>query len=403
MADEKTSQDEPDYFGPGHDEAESLFTRELESSSPNDPVLSFMLCGIGDARHLFMTIAIYFTIRKNTSQKVHFTILDHKPVVLARVLIFFYLMQEGGDPDVNDYDARIALLSVSYLFCAQLMPQFAAEKFYNAAEKVEFKLQNEENPFESINIQTSQMKGLAAIIRRWRRDVKTMFPTAQIRREIQRDILRSSLWTPMSGDRWSFMKGYEADHLFFDEFSVVLPPAEVMTHTEPELANLVTQYRAEGGREVRGQINKHLDTYWSINPTLIDFDWEKNKEQQGPPNLGFDPFQAIQCVSLEIDKDEKRMPEAMSVISTFFKLSVITIHKFQGDLMIETFAGDMMDALERIRYDRFERPDPTWPKEYHVIHMSNIPYVHFPTDVFRTSTIPARITDKNVAIMLEGP
>lgn len=33
----------------------------------------------------------------------------------------------------------------------------------------------------------------------------------------------------------------------------------------------------------------------------------------------------------------------------------------------------MMDVLERIRYDRFERPDPTWPKEYHVIHMSNIP------------------------------
>lgn len=53
----------------------------------------------------------------------------------------------------------------------------------------------------------------------------------------------------------------------------------------------------------------------------------------------------------------------------------------------------MMDVLERIRYDRFERPDPTWPKEYHVIHMSNIPYVRFPSDVFRTFAIHTRIAN----------
>lgn len=84
-ADDKTSQDVPDYFGPGHDEPESLFTRELDSSCREEPVLSFMLCGVGDARHLFKTIRDYYNTRKNPSQKVHFTILDNKPAVLARV------------------------------------------------------------------------------------------------------------------------------------------------------------------------------------------------------------------------------------------------------------------------------------------------------------------------------
>ncbi|KAI0972462.1 hypothetical protein F4678DRAFT_61104 [Xylaria arbuscula] len=63
----------------------------------------------------------------------------------------------------------------------------------------------------------------------------------------------------------------------------------------------------------------------------------------------------------------------MSFVTSFFSPALHLLHRFQDQVMIEVIVGDMMDVLERIRYDRFQRPDSTSPKEYHVIHMSNIP------------------------------
>lgn len=232
-----------------------------------------MLCGVGDARHLFMTIAIYFIQRKNASQKVHFTILDHKPVVMARVLIFLYLMLEAGDSNAGDYDANTALMSVCYLFCAQLMPQWAAEK-------VEFKLENEENPFKMIHIQTSQMKGLAAIIRRWRRDAKTMFPAAKIRRAINLDIARSSPSTLMIGEKRPFMRRCEADHSFFDEFSVVLPSAEFMVLVEPKLPELVALYRSKAALRFASRSTTILTRIGPLIPPLSTSIGEKTRRNR---------------------------------------------------------------------------------------------------------------------------
>lgn len=141
-ADDKISQDVPDYFGPGHDEAESLFTPQLDSSCCNEPILSFMLCGVGDARHLFKTISDYHRMRKSSSQKVHFTILDHKPAVLARVLVFFSLMKEAGGPAADSHGSSTSLLALAYIFCTQLLPPSVAATFYDTARRLRSKLQN---------------------------------------------------------------------------------------------------------------------------------------------------------------------------------------------------------------------------------------------------------------------
>ncbi|KAI1288840.1 hypothetical protein F5Y03DRAFT_401508 [Xylaria venustula] len=121
-------------------------------------------------------------------------------------------------------------------------------------------------------------------------------------------------------------------------FSAMLLPREFLENTEPELA-------------------------------------EANKEQQGPPDWGFDPFQIIEALSGAVNMQETKAkaPEAMSLVTSFFSPALQLLHRFQNEVMIEVIIGDMMNVLERIRYGRFQGPDPTSPKEYHVIHMSNIP------------------------------
>lgn len=388
-AGDKISQDVPDYFGPGHDDAESLFTRQLDSSCCEEPLVSFMLCGVGDARHLFKTIHDYYTMRKNPSQKVHFTILDHKPAVLARVLIFLSLMQEAGDPASDRCEASTSLLPLAYLFCAQLLPPDVAAKFYDVAGRLGSKLQNEQNPFKWVHIQTAQMKPLDTIIRQWKGVPKTMYPTAQVRRQISFGREDAPPSRDMSSGEWFHIPECELEHRFFEDFSVILPPREILENTEPELAHLVSEYRNGCSLELRKQIRHHLDVYWSINPTLIDFDWEVNKEEQGPPDLSFDPFSIIEALSKARNMQEMKAkgPDAISFVTSFFSPVLQVLDRFQDEVIIEVVVGDMMDVLERIRYDHFQRPGPKSPKEYHVIHMSNIPYVHLFSHVFRKTSL----------------
>ncbi|KAI0904140.1 hypothetical protein F4823DRAFT_628872 [Ustulina deusta] len=294
-------QDVPDYFGPGHDDAESLFTRQLDSSCCEEPLVSFMLCG--------------------------------------------------------------------------LLPPDVAAKFYDVAGRLGSKLQNEQNPFEWVHIQTAQMKPLDTIIRQWKGVSKTMYPTAQVRRQISFGREDAPPSRDMSSGEWFHIPECELEHRFFEDFSVILPPREILENTEPALAHLVSEYRNGCSPELRKQIRYHLDVYWSINPTLIDFDWEVNKEEQGPPDLSFDPFSIIEALSKARNMQEMKAkgPDAISFVTSFFSPVLQVLDRFQDEVIIEVVVGDMMDVLERIRYDRFQRPGPKSPKEYHVIHMSNIP------------------------------
>ncbi|KAI1269157.1 hypothetical protein F5Y18DRAFT_178241 [Xylariaceae sp. FL1019] len=368
-------QDEPDFFGPGHDFAESLLTPQLSKSCANDSVWSFMLCGVGDARHVFKTIASCHSTWKKTgatSQEVYFTILDHKPAVLARVLIFFHLLEEASNPDLNPHEANLTLLTVSYLFCAQLIPSWAQAKFCDAAEKVESKLDLGQSPVDCCHIQASQMKGLSAIIHRWRHE--TTYSTVQLREQISIDIARTFQTVPgVNVSSWQFLEKCEREHRFFDQCSVMLPPAGLIKSFEPKLADLVSAYRA-GKSGLLRQIDEHLDKTWSMNPTLIDFEWEANKEDIGPPDLGFDPFHIIEGLAgREYQRGSVVIREAMSSILNFFRPVSRALHDFQGKLVIEVIVGDMMHALESIRYNALERPNRTSPNQYHVIHNSNIP------------------------------
>lgn len=295
-------------------------------------------------------------------------------------------MQEAGDLAADRCEASISLLSLSYLFCAHLIPPNVAAEFYSAAGRLGSKLQNEQNPFKWVHIQKAQMKPLDAIIRQWMGLSKTMYPTAQVRRQISIDRNDSPPTRDMSG-KWMYVPECELEHRFFEDFFVILPPREILENTQPELADLVSQYQNGCSPELRKQIGHHLNRYWSINPTLIDSEWEANKEQQGPPDFGLDPFNIIESLSKAMNMQETRVKgrDAISIVTSFFSQALQVLHRFQDEVLIEVIVGDMMEVMERICYDRFERPSLTSPKEYHVIHVSNIPYVHLFSDVFRKS------------------
>ncbi|KAI8277373.1 hypothetical protein K4K56_000728 [Colletotrichum sp. SAR 10_98] len=92
-------QDIPECYAVGHDFAEPLLQLDeplWELLGPKD-TLSFLLCGSGDARHLFVSIATLFfqdmmSQRKGKNKafaQAYFTIIDINAAALARTVIMF--------------------------------------------------------------------------------------------------------------------------------------------------------------------------------------------------------------------------------------------------------------------------------------------------------------------------
>jgi hypothetical protein len=90
------SRNIPEYFVVGHDIPETLYDRDLLETGRNN--ISILMAGIGDARHLhhaLQLIGVDFLFHPPSRDKVfHFTILDHKPAVIARDLVILLILGE---------------------------------------------------------------------------------------------------------------------------------------------------------------------------------------------------------------------------------------------------------------------------------------------------------------------
>ncbi|KAL7624490.1 hypothetical protein AAE478_006055 [Parahypoxylon ruwenzoriense] len=374
-------QDEPEYFGPGHDKAESMYTAELEKSAGKDPVLSIMFCGIGDARHFFKTILAYSA--KSKSQRLHVTMVDHKPAVAARNLIFFSMLHEAV---INQESKNALLLSLGYLYCTQIIPPFVWEKLQETIRKLVDSLGQKQQPLSWVYIPVSQMETVVQVLKSWQQGHATAYKTSVLRRIIPEDIDEAGPPMPLErGQLWYWYPECEADHRVFDEFSVMFPPAAILSKFEPELYSLASEYqrKKEGAQKA---IEKYLDKHWKVNVTLIDVEWEARKALGDLPNMGNDPFSiATDLIQEPLGprSSEKKLTYCfIKHVASFFQRVGASILSLQGRLTAEMIVGDMADVLERTRYGLLDRPKQedqesltrtAWPEKYHFIHMSNIP------------------------------
>ncbi|KAI1213605.1 uncharacterized protein F4807DRAFT_193787 [Annulohypoxylon truncatum] len=358
-------QDEPEYYGPGHDDATSLYTADLEKSTDQDPVLSVMLCGVGDARHLFQTL-IRYSSRNKGVQKLHVTMLDHKPAVIARDLIFFSLLQEAT---TNQESKDTALLSLGYLYCAPIIPPFAREKLQNTISKLLDKLEKEQQPFNLVYLPMPQ-RGIVRSLKSWQTGAATKYATSEMRRVASRKTIEKLL-----------NMDCQADYEDFENFSVVFPPEAILVGFEPELSALVAAYRNHK-KGARVRVGEYLDKHWKVNVTLIDVDWEAVKRPGEQPHVGLDPFQIVGDLTKQFSKLTTSNRSSSCILqhaADFFERVGMSVLQLQGRLTVEVILGDMADVLERIRYGVLNRPakgtrtTTEWPDKYHVIHMSNVP------------------------------
>ncbi|KAI1766876.1 hypothetical protein GGR53DRAFT_528115 [Hypoxylon sp. FL1150] len=380
-----------DYFPTGNDNAESVYTRELAKSASNDPVLSLMFCGIGDARNLFQTVIGYNSSTKGAkgTQKLHITMLDINPAIIARDLIIFSLVNEVTS--ANPASRDVILLSLSYLYCTEIVPPFVWTKLQETIVNLLGSLREEKQPLTFLSIPVSQMGQIIQTLESWQQGPATAYKTSRVRLAIAEELLAKT--RSLSKIGVSCPEHYpecKSDHKIFDEFRVLFPPMDVLTSLEPELSALDTNLHSSvlGAKK---RVDDYLDKHWKVNVTLVDAKFQADQPPGALPYFGQDPFDTIKSLNdispkLVLDENKSRY-HVLKYAGRFFARLSLSILMLKDRLTIEVIVGEMADTLERLRYGHLDRypqdhggrgqesssASMEWPQKYHVIHASNIP------------------------------
>ncbi|KAF7976940.1 hypothetical protein HWV62_5363 [Athelia sp. TMB] len=134
-------------WGPANGD-DGKFPLDMKSLSDGElSRVSFLFGGVGDARHAFGTIIgahkAYKTLEKRRRSlfKVHLTMLDFHPNVLARdlcILLFLDALMSKKTPETERLEIRTTLF---YMYVGAVMPGYCWERLHNMMKELKRRLQ----------------------------------------------------------------------------------------------------------------------------------------------------------------------------------------------------------------------------------------------------------------------
>lgn len=380
---------EADYFSVGHDVPESQYGETLQKTTKDAEVVSFLFCGIGDARNMFQTMSSYCIAGAKPDQRLHFTILDHKPAVLARDLIIFALLDEvaqsgfsmhamGNFSSEKYAQVKETLSVVSYIYLTQVMPAYAWERLQKTIKRLLDAFERHEQAITWVYVPPVVHQSVSRTLLSWQAEPTGPYATRRFRHLTCDQNIGQSL----IAEQPDCLPELKFDHLLFKDFQVVLPEAHILKKQDPELAKMLSAYpKSRGDTKAEKRITEHINGAWRSNVTLIDVEWENDKaedEERQTPDMSFTPLAVAESLGAAFDGIPRPSAGEGDTVLTyaefFWLMTTDAISSLGGRLMVEVRLGEMADVLERTRYQAHENSSTyKGPCKYSVIHMSNIP------------------------------
>ncbi|EGG03114.1 uncharacterized protein MELLADRAFT_117429 [Melampsora larici-populina 98AG31] len=417
---------EKSYYPSGHDVPEPQYGPTLRRTTKNAPVVSLMFCGIGDARNMLQTILNYHVSgpkSHESDQRLHLTILDFKPAIIARDLILLALLDDisltmGLTDDKKSNLGKeqscqlVETLNVaSYFYATQVMPAYAWDRIQAVIQRLLDCFDNSEQPISWVYVPVAVQATIRPWLESWKRGPTSLYSTQRFRELIKQHEFqtRMSIMSMTGGD---YDPEQSFPHLHFDQrvyknFSIVLPLDELLMARDPNLLPMIKDYR-KNDNSVKERLSAHIDSQWKPNLTLADIVWENENTRPGSlphPDMSFSPFEIIRDLMMGFlgEKGTSRSSgnTLMSIAQYYFMVLGKAISSLRDRMMVEVCFGEMAESLEQMQYQTFDRSTETeskdyltsskWPHKYHIIHMSNIP------------NRPSDLTEYNISDYVGGP
>lgn len=406
-ADRHHRQDEPEYYPIGHDVAESLLDPKLAETSNHNSSLSFLCCGIGDARHLWATLnGISLHMRKggDALKELHFTLVDLKPASLARILIMLRLLsQQIPSEQSGTSTAADARFAIAYLYVGHVVPPFVHTALSRTISNL-IRVLEKNSPKDPL-LELVAMPGATRVqvlehLRLWSRPLDNLYSPENVRCVIKANIHEVRTWRVMSGmtAKEPTPPTCEEDDATFDRFTIIPPPKAFVRRHEPKIGRLLdltrTTSRAAPQQDPSSTaLDEYINQNWKANMTLWDLMWEGKKERNNyverPSNMAWTKLTDMEGEPASLlkhalgDMDLVAIPGANGIIemmSMYFFVVGNSLERIRkrSKLRVEMVACEMTDFMERLRYDCLadragKGASASFPKRFDRIHMSNIP------------------------------
>lgn len=385
----------------GHDQAETMFEPTGWPDVGSNSDVSFLLCGSGDARHLFATLATMGLTellaqkkgKKKNFGKAHFTLVDINAAAIARTLIMFdmvlqYALVRSQDlPRIED-----ALTVMGYVYSSAFIPPFVASKLQEHIGAMIDRLEDGNDVLGFLYVPEETRAQVIHKLKQWSQPLGDDYTPKKMRSAVLRNFKRSEQQRKMIyGDDSVDEKtqpGQQAYH-DFRELGVVFANDVFVGRREPELPALLADFRS-GRPEGKQKLEEHIDARWEMNPTVLDMDYEPRRADGLPPgqpidltpSLEWDPSVLVKAMCLPVGGEEDA--DVLTSLERFFEYLSLATMSLADRVDVELIAGEMADVLERIRHDSLphrslkpKKPDAIdparFPRHYDRIHMSNIP------------------------------
>ncbi|KAK6066355.1 tetratricopeptide [Seiridium cupressi] len=356
-------QNEPEYFSVGHDGADTLLDDRMADAAQDS--YSFLLAGVGDGRNVFATLAFISLMALSKppllSKKFHFTLLDIKPAVLARDLLMFRLLLDAAKE--SSEKSSETLVTLSYLFAAQLMPDWSYARLQTAIKDLIGELQKPKADIMTrFYVDSTNRAQICHHLRNWQKPPQQWYGTSAFIQLTQSQGLSRRMKTI-------------SEYGIEDEGHDQAPPG--CEDRKPGCTRKLDQY---------------LEDQWKPNMTLIGFDYEEKRQGKHMPLLDFTPHGTVSDLFAHIPHlvAGEGVRGVLPHLEGFFRLISGQLTRIWDQTTFEIVIDDMVNYLERAEYGLLHRADYVWslrpttfPDRFDRIDMSNIPdYVAGPLTTF---------------------
>ncbi|KAF2871213.1 hypothetical protein BDV95DRAFT_619358 [Massariosphaeria phaeospora] len=369
----------PEFYTVGHDKANSMYDYLLMRQTGPSEKIAFLFGDIGDARHLFKTLTAIdrLEVAKRTDREYHFTIIDIKPEVLARDLLFFLLLDQlaselRGSNTFLSGKVDSTLATLYYAYVSQVMPPKVYQHLQDTIVFAIDALESRTAMPSWIVLRESDHGSIIATLRSWQTEAIKKYPAYRFiqnahKARAQSIVNRSQYGAPPEEYGSTVSKERDLETKDYGACCMLLPPSSAL---DEDLKKILDLPATSNDRSRR--LQRYTEDTWKPNVTLVDL----NYVLQGRDllDVGHDAMEFAEtlydgCVW----PGPKRTTKLYDFAKGYFLATARGISGIRDRLTIEARSGEIGRILEGIRYGHMNDRDPSYPTTYDRIHLSNIP------------------------------
>ncbi|KAK4548293.1 hypothetical protein LTR36_010163 [Oleoguttula mirabilis] len=397
----------PEYYVLGHDTPTSLYDKSLLESGRD--TISMMFGGIGDARHLHMTLGDIHDQENRASgrrpKSFHFTIVDIKAAAIACDLLVLLMFDELADSEADRSKAErsnMVQCTLVYTYLAAIMPRRLHNVLQEHIARAIAAMKGEGALPTFLDVNDVYRADILRVLVEWQNEVLPEYPVPRIRQAVTQECEATAQHfraiSPPNDD--SSVAGCKKETAFHRKTGIMALPAPYCAHYEAGICDSFQNFDpSNSSDELIETAIRSADSGWATNPTQFDLEWQHDKANKGELNLLSDLLAFAE--HLVQSGLKPRNPRGFhDYTGRWVVRMALALRELRPRITIEACVGDITTVQEQRRYgmlgsrrtighkDVKESDEATsdaspsfesgpgmtlYPVAYDRIHLSNVP------------------------------